>query len=197
MSFIDELAARYGVEVRYESFQGSDAFVMGRTIYLNPDLYPPRMNWKFCHELAHILLGHNTDGAIEREHEREADELAVDLLLPPEEFQSAAATMDLAALKEVYPHVSWEAVARRWIQVNPAVLTIYDNELLTRRLAVDGINYPHRTTAAEFRLVQRCYAEKSHLYAEFKGLKMSAFFVDENRDVVRVILITRMPDTPW
>ena len=86
MSFIEGLARRHNVRVEYKSISGEDAFVMGDVIFLNPDLYPPRMNWKFCHELSRILLGHTTSGSITREMEFEAEKKASELMLDPAEF---------------------------------------------------------------------------------------------------------------
>ncbi|HHE46775.1 MAG TPA: ImmA/IrrE family metallo-endopeptidase, partial [Bacteroidetes bacterium] len=50
------MAAKYDVEVAVERLDDVESYVIGRRIVLDSDLYPPRRNWRFCHELAHILL---------------------------------------------------------------------------------------------------------------------------------------------
>jgi len=214
--FIESLAARYDMEVRYEALGGSpEAYVINRTIVLDEDLYLPRMNWCFCHELAHVILGHQPQ-PVTPETEREADELTVELMLPAAEFRAAMRriknqdkahllldtfplildtipsdqTSALPLLKETFPHASWEAIARRWAEFKPAVLTIFDNGLVTRRFAPPELAHPHNPTLAELNTARQCWESRTHLTATNDELTIQAYFVDDNRGVERVILLT-------
>jgi len=194
VSFISDLAAQHDIQVVFQSFEGSEAFVVERTIYLDPDLYPPRMNWKFCHELAHVLLCHTGESLHTPEQEREADELAGELMLPEAGFRAPARREGLDALKGMFPHASWEVLARRRIRFRPAVLTIFDAEKLTTRQAPEGFAFPPRLTEPEREIVRRCYAGKDHLHSEAGGMMLEAYFVDEGLGVERVILLSEVEE---
>ena len=148
------------------------------------------MNWIFCHELAHYLLDHPASDKLTPEMEREADELAAELMLPEADFQQAMAGHDLPRLKELYPHASWEAIARRWAQFRPALLTIYDNKRLTSRCGPEGLNFPARTTPPEMDVVRDCYREKKHIVRQVEILVIRGYFIEEIPGRKRVILLT-------
>lgn len=190
--FIADLASRYGVQVFIRSLGGPDAYALDRQIHLEESLYPPRMNFLFCHELAHILLGHTRTGPVERAHEREAAELAMELLLPRDQFRRDMAAMSFLELRRSRPHASWEAVASRWCELRPAVLTIYDNERLTRRWAPDALAYPRRPTQEEAEVARCCYTTQSPQSQSTTDLRIQGFYVDEGRGVLRVILLTEV-----
>jgi len=192
LTFIERMARLHGVDVRFEKTDSAEAYVIGRTIVLDPDLYPPRMNWRFCHELAHIQLGHVQSETISREMEYEAERYAAELMLPADKFRPLIGRLDIAGLKERFPHASWEAIAHRWIEFHPAVLTIIDNEKLRLRWAPDGYNYPSRITPPESAVVSECYACRGNVHRECDNLVMSAYFIDEDREVLRVILLTEL-----
>jgi hypothetical protein len=96
----------------------------------------------------------------------------------------------LRALKETFPHASFEALARRCLAFRQAVLTIFDNGTVTRRLASDGFAAPQRPMEWEWEVVQRCYEDRMDLAGSFEGLEMQATYVDDGRGVVRVLLFT-------
>lgn len=193
MNLIEKLTAQHNVRVVFKKYEGTDAFVMGRVIFLNPDLYEPRLNWHFCHELAHILLDHSADN-ISRENEKEADEFAGELMLPEAEFRPLVFSHSLSELKETFPFASWEVLARRIIRFNPAVLTIFDDKKLTYRGAPEGYAFPVKTTEPELDLIKRCYDLCTHLCDEFEGLVLNGYYVDEGRGVKRVLLLTKIHD---
>lgn len=193
MNLIEKLTAQHNVKVVFKKYEDTDAFVMGRVIFLNPDLYEPRLNWHFCHELAHILLDHSADN-ISRENEKEADEYAAGLMLPEEEFRPLVNSLTLEELKESFPYASWEVIARRILRYNPAVLTIFDDKKLTYRGAPEGYTFPVKITKPELDLIRRCFALCTHLGDEFEGLMMRGYYIDEGRSVKRVILLTRVVD---
>jgi len=190
MTFIQKMSQEYDVNVIFDSFQGSEAFVMGKTIYLKPDLFPPRMNWLYCHELSHILLGHTDSGVISKKQETEADELASELILPENQFYPKAKKSDLSELKELFPHASWEVIARRRVHFRPAVLTILDNENLTSRGAPEDYNFPMRISEIEQSLINKTYLECQHFKKSADDLYLESYYIDENPDFKRVILLT-------
>lgn len=168
---------------------------MERTIIIDENLYPPRRNWRFCHELAHILLGHTKSEVITREMEWEADRYAGELMLPSEQFREDMASLDLSGLKVKYNHASWEAIARRWSQLKPAVLTIFDNEKQTCRIAPENLVCPPIPTQPELEAIREAYRIKQTVRrsaSEDVSLFMQAYFIDEGRGVERVLLLTEV-----
>ncbi len=196
MSFIEETASRFQITVVYKRSDEHDAYVIGfpgdYTIVLNPDIYPPRLNWRFCHELAHILLKHPESETISREMEWEADRLAADLMLPVEEFRPLIGITPFDQIKERFPHASWEAICRRWAELRPAVVTIFDNGRCTSRWAPEGFSYPTKATKVELELVNECYDSKTAISSQIDCLAMQAIYIDEDRGVLRVILLTEL-----
>lgn len=128
-----------------------------------------------------------------KEMEFEADELASELILPTPEFRVDMRSLAFDELVAQYVHTSWEVVARKWILLNPAVLTIFDNKKLTRRLGTPGYLFPPQPTKPEIELAMRCYATGFHDQLDSDDLKISGYYVDEGMEVVRVILLTEFP----
>lgn len=164
------------------------------TIVLNPDTYPPRMNWRFCHELAHILLKHPESDTISREMEWEADRLAADLMLPIEDFRPLIGEAQLTEIKEHFPHASWEAICRRWAELRPAVVTISDNLRITSRWAPEGFVFPVQVSKPELDAINECYEKRESLTRNTDNLTLQALYIDEDRGVLRVILLTELND---
>lgn len=169
-------------------------------------MYPQRRNFRFCHELAHIILGHSSAGRLDskqsgkifEQQEREADRLAVELLLPPDEFRRLARHSTLSDLKRHFPHASWEVVARRYCELHNALLTIFDNGKMTRRIAPDGLVFPRTPSAPERELFSRVATERQETSLETDELTIDGYFIDEDKGVVRIILITRTKlDPSW
>ncbi len=91
MSFLDELARRCGVPFRFAPLaEDRRAYLIEGAVVLNDALAPERAHWAYCHEAAHLLLGHSRelphDEAEEKEQEAQANRLAADLLLPEDQF---------------------------------------------------------------------------------------------------------------
>lgn len=169
---------------------GREAYTTKDTIVLNPDVYPPRLNYAFCHELAHLLLKHPYEPYLRKEIEREADTLAIELMLPREEFIQAMKLYTIPELKRLHPHASWEVIARRWGEFQPAVVTIFDEGLLTRRIPPPGMICPLQPTPEEWDLVRLTFSTKTHQRRTSNLLIMHSYYIDEARGVQRVILIT-------
>ena len=177
-----------------ENLDGPESFVMDRRIVLDLDLYPSRRNWLFCHELGHIILGHQKK-PINREIEREADIFASELMLPSAEFRRDMNEMDIPSLKEKYDHASWEVICRRWADERPAVLTIYDNMQLTSRSAPEKLNFPPKPSSVEVEFIMECYNQQRHISRNVDGeieLCLQAFFVDIGSEYERVLLIAEL-----
>jgi len=186
--------------VLLEDLVGVEAYVIGRDIILDSKMYPQRRNFRFCHELAHIILGHSSAGRLDSvqsgkiflEQEKEADKLAVELMIPPEGFKLMARHSDLREVKQHYPHASWEVVARRWCEVHNAVLTIYDNGKMTRRVAPDGLVFPRIPTAPEKELFRTILSEQRETELATNELIINGYYIKEDSEVLRVILTTRI-----
>ncbi len=148
------------------------------------------MNWKFCHELAHILLGHLDEAIHTPEQERMADELAGELLLPEAEFKPLALREGLDELKRRFPQASWEAIARRRLAFRPAVMTVFDAGRLTSRQAPENYAFPATLTEAERETARRCLEEKCYQRYAARGMLLEAWHIDDGRGVERVILLT-------
>ena len=164
---------------KYEDDDGDQVVV------LDSVLPPERQHFSLAHETAHILLGHRDE--ISEEEESEADQLASELLLPEAPF-SENAHLTLRELKELFPHASFEAIARRRLQFISAALTIVDNMKLTRRLMSDDFQAPPRPVTPEWKAIQRSYEEHTDIEQIRGGLLFRTTYVDDRRGVARVLL---------
>lgn len=199
--FIAQLAAEHNVQVVMGGLQGAVG-VEGmtgpdRTIFLDPNLFPPRMNFRFCHELAHVLLGHVDAQNPTPEMEHDADELASELLLPSSVFRLAARRLDLKGLKDEFPHASWEAIGRKLLDVMPAVLTIWDDRKLTRRIGSPDLNFPSKPTRNEKEIADSLFegmGDHATSRSPRSRITSDAWFVDEGTGVKRVVMITQVEE---
>ncbi len=151
------------------------------------------MNWRFCHELAHILLGHQFSGLISSDMEIEADAMAGEIMLPADSFRKNMQAMNIVELKEQYAHASWEAVLRKWIEQKGAVLTIFDNGKITQRIAPEDFNFPRTPSRQELSVFRICAKEKRHYSQIFEDsiqLNVEGYYVDDGRGIKRVLLVT-------
>ena len=196
--FIRRLAEQYKVNFRLhplgEGVRGYKLEDKDDEIVLNELNPPERRNWTFCHELAHIILGHPAEP--DDIEEREADQLAAELMLPERDFIPDSKGMDLERLKELYPHASYEVIARRCLQFNMGVMTIFDQKQLTRRLGSIGMNYPLLPSPEELNVMRECSRIKSNYTQETEALFIKGYYIDQERDIIRVILITQ-PSTAF
>ncbi len=91
MTYLDDLAARLQVPYRFVRLpETCRAYLLQGEIVLNEDLSPERAHWAYCHEVAHLRLGHPAefphDELENSAQESEANRLASELLLPEELF---------------------------------------------------------------------------------------------------------------
>jgi hypothetical protein len=191
MSFMDELSLRLGIPYRFAPLpEGCKALLLDGTAVINRDLTPEQAHWSFCHEAAHLQLGHAKhlprDESEEREQEREANLLASELLLPTAQFRPHA-NESLSALKRAFPHASYEALARRRLLFRSGLLTICDNGKVTARLAPDGWNPPRALFPLEAEAIRTCYREQTEIHLRRDEMQVEATYVDQGRGVLRVI----------
>jgi len=186
--FLLALCARFGVGVEYRIL-AAGSHKIGLTILLDPGMPLERQHWSFCHELAHILLGHDNSSVPSEEEERAANQIAAELLLPRTEF-APVAREPLAALKERFPNASWEVLLRRRLQFHNGVGTIFDEGKMTFRAASPGRNCPLQPLAEELETVREAYRNAAAVTRNAGGLRMTADYVDTTGVVRRVLLWT-------
>jgi len=142
------LAQRLGMEVVIDQdgphrarclrlYQGSQARWV---LLLHRDVRPERLQWAAAHELGEALaaeaaarLGWDIDDIQPAGREWLANEIAKRFLLPFPQFvvDGNEVGWDLIRLKERYPNVSHEVIARRMLDAPPPVIiTIIDNGTL-------------------------------------------------------------------
>lgn len=192
MNFLIEMARRHNVELYLKRLgEGIRGYLISeRTVVVDLDLSEERMNWTFCHELAHLLQGHGrSDKPVTAQAEKEAHELAQDLLLPPETFRADVYRLSLPELKVNYPQASWEVIARTRIRHRPGMLTIFDNGKRTVRQAPSPLCCPMQLHPLELEVKRALEAGKIAVQDNSDGLQVEGVFIDEGRGVQRIILI--------
>jgi hypothetical protein len=192
MSYLDELSIRLGVPYRFAALgNGCRGLLIDGAVVLAPEQTPERLHWAYCHEVAHLRLNHPQnlprDSTEELQQEAEASALAAELLLPEPTFRRHA-HRTLADLKGRFPFASHEALARRRLTFRPGLLTIFDNDKRTCRIAPPNWNIPAKLFPLETKARKQCLKTKAAVILEDGGMKAEATYVDEGRGVVRVIL---------
>jgi Zn-dependent peptidase ImmA (M78 family) len=113
------------------------------TILLAEDPRPERRQWATAHEIGEFAahrsfteLGVDAEDLVAAERERMANLLASAILLPFEWFRADgfAVDWDLYELKQVYSTASHELIARRMLEMSPAVIiSLFDQGKLVWR----------------------------------------------------------------
>ena len=191
MEFIRKLAKIHDLQIRVKKLEGGPrAYLIKDIVYLDSSMMPERRNFTFCHELAHHILRHSAKESLSMDMEREANQLAAELLLPPETFREDASKYPLDKLKEMYPQASWEVIARSKLALVPAVLTIFDNGKRTVRIAPDDYQFPKRLMPLEKCVFEFCFANHQHYDDSDNVMTVQGYFVDTGDSVKRVLLWT-------
>lgn len=88
---LDDLAHRLGVQVVEHNGGEKGRHYPGGILSLRRDLGPIARRCTLAHELAHYILRHEPTGDpwLHSRQERQAHELAAELLITPEEYESA------------------------------------------------------------------------------------------------------------
>jgi hypothetical protein len=199
MSYLDELSARLGVPYRPAALpEGCRGLLVDGAVVLAEDLTPERAHWAYCHEVAHLRLGHAADlpadPSEEQRQEAETNALAAELLLPQDQFRPQT-HLSLTELKALFPFASHEVLARRRLTFRPGLLTIFDNDKQTSRIAPESWNVPTQLFPLESKARKRCLKTKAEVLLEDGGRKVEATYIDEGRGVVRVIVFLEGEET--
>jgi hypothetical protein len=193
VEFIRKLAKTNNLRIIVKDLtEGPRAYLMGNTVYLDRSMPPERRNFAFCHELAHRLLGHDARDSLSADMEREANQLAAELLLPKHTFRTDALAHPLDKLKKLYPQASWEVIARSKLAVVPAILTIFDNGRKTLRTAPDNFRFPRKLLPVEKEVFATCMQDQRHCQRREGEVLVQAYFVDSGEGVLRVLLWTEI-----
>ena len=188
--FIRAKAEEYNVTVRIRPLSDDiRGYTIGGEIILNEYMYPERRNWTFCHELGHIVLGHSSEPC--DEEEREADVFAAETMLPEIDFIPDSRGLNLIELKQIYQHASWEVIARRCLQFHEMLISIFDEGRLTFRAGTGNINFTKFPLSEETLTMKECYEQKKSLKKYFENFSVDAYYIDEAKEIIRVILITQ------
>ncbi|MFC1564829.1 ImmA/IrrE family metallo-endopeptidase [candidate division KSB1 bacterium] len=162
-------------------------------IVINKNDMTERRNFTIAHELFEIHLSGDNSLSLEEKHKL-ANEYAAEFLLPESDFRNPAHCLDLYELKEVFPEVSHEVIARRLISFIPAVITIFDNRIITSRFASRGINYPLSVSGEEISLMEECYKSESKIDSCQDTYKICGYYLEEMNGIKRVILILELDE---
>ncbi len=168
---------------------GNSPYKVANTIFLDFTVVPERQNWAFCHELAHLLLGHDNLTTPSLAEENATNHLAAELLLPREQF-GLIANQPLSQLKNEFPHASWEAILRRKLQFVSGIGTIFDEGKMTFRSASPGLSCPHQPLPDEWQTARDAFNQAQSLQRLYNALKVNADYVDTGNGIRRVLLWT-------
>lgn len=123
-------------------------------IHYDPTARHVRQHGNVVHESAHVLLD-----AAKVELPDDPEETAVKytagaVMLPRVQFSQdvRATAWDLDQLRLRHPNASAEMIARRLTQVREAVITVFDQGRVHRRIASPGMAAPQRVTPIELEL---------------------------------------------
>jgi len=174
VTYASQIASEYGYQVKAKALPldvVAFSCASKRKIVVNSKLPEFRQNFGILHELAHIQLKHKSPYS--EDMENEADELAAELLLPTSFIGNET---DLHVLKEKYPYVSYEFLARR-LADRGHLVAVYDNgQLKTKNGLLNGY---------QGRLVKQAFLD----HCDVEGNDVTAFYVPPNGTWERVILV--------
>ena len=151
---LNELLAKKAIKVQLKNLPSEERGYSLRhngswNITINKNDSAKRKNFTIAHEYFEIELFNRLDLSLDKKHDL-ANELASEHLLPIEIFRPALNTHNLLTLKEIFPDVSHEVIARRMCQFIPIVVTIFDNTTLTSRFGSDNIKFPKVPVLLEY-----------------------------------------------
>jgi hypothetical protein len=149
------VAEGLGIDVALDSQQAGRARfkrIAGRpTVLLRPEERPERIQWALAHEIGESLAPRVAEILAEEIQltpllrEQWANLFAARLLLPRDGFLPQAIHLegDLARLKRLFPHVSYEQLLWGLLRLDvPTVATVFDQGVLRRREGNTGGSVP-------------------------------------------------------
>ncbi|MCF7839755.1 MAG: ImmA/IrrE family metallo-endopeptidase [Candidatus Marinimicrobia bacterium] len=175
MTYGEELAKQHGFKLKYKALDnGTVAYTVKKTIFVNDLLPEVRQNFGIAHEIAHHMLGHFEKGNITSEMELEADDEAAEMLLPQYELSRLR---NLHSIKERFPHVSYEVIAKQ-LAKRGYQFAIFDNRKLT-----DASREP--VSRVIRRVARKSFDERRDIRED----EMKAYYVPPNGVWERVIVV--------
>jgi len=195
---IRKIAAERGIKILMEgnptNVRGT-AFQMHGKWYItvDPNDTIERQNFTIAHELAEIELNDEDNLTLDEKH-RLADMRAGEMLLQEKEIKEKDSMYSLTEWKNQFPYCSQEVIARRSLQFQKKILTIYDNKKFYLRIASDGLTFPYKPSEIETQTIEECYQLRDTIEKTHENLALKAYFVDEGQGVERVLLFTEVID---
>jgi len=148
-----------------------------------------RQNFTIAHEILEVEFESITSTA--REKHKLATLGAPLLLMPSKWFNPACSehNFDLFQVKPIFDTASYEAVALRMLQVEPAVVTVYDNGKITNRKTSYDFHVPRKLFPAEADSVNQVLQSGCKTVVSDDAIETAAYPVFEN-SFKRIILRT-------
>lgn len=198
MTSIQEKVNRQGIEILYQSvgagirgstFQKSDQW------YIVVNRHDPleRQNFTIAHEYFEIQLNDRQDLSLDEKHHL-ANKMAAEFLLPDATFGVLALTKNLHELKQEFPQVSYEVIARRLPYFRPVVISVLDNMHLTSRFGAPNINFPRKISEIEMKAAQNSYETGKTVTLSEPPLEITGYYLEEHNSIVRVIVIAEVDE---
>lgn len=150
---------------------------------------PERINFALAHEIVELELKKVLDDP--RECHRRANLGASFLLMPTRWFREEClnAQFDIGELKRVFSTASWEAIALRTLNFSQAIITIVDEERVTRRKSSYPFYMSRKLSEEEAELSEKVFRTGEPQKQSFPSCEVVGYPVFE-KERRRVILRT-------
>lgn len=175
---IENLCLQHQVNVSIQ-FSHQVPHKIGRWIHLPAHYSNERLNWSFCHELAHILLDHNESNSPSDEEEMDANNFASELILPMSSFLEHS-KKNLSQLKLLFPFCSYEVLLRRKLQYRIGVGTILDEGSISFRKGNPDLSFPIEPIQVEWDVMSQSFQKRMHFFQTTERLQLDSVFVEHN-----------------
>jgi len=197
---IQEKVHQQGIEILYQcvgpgirgsTFQKDNQWY----IVVNRHDPPERQNFTIAHEYFEIQLNDRQDLSLDAKHQL-ANRMAAEFLLPDSTFGALALTKNLHELKQEFPNVSYEVIARRLPYFRPVVVSILDNLRVTSRFGAPNINYPRKISEIEMKTARISYETRKTVTLSEPPLEVTGYYLEEINSIVRVFVIAEVDELP-
>ncbi len=150
---------------------------------------PERINFALAHEIVELELKNVLDDP--RECHRRANLGASFLLMPTRWFREECLNtqFDIGELKRVFSTASWEAIALRTLNFSAAIITILDEERVTRRKSSYPFYVPRKLSEEEAQVSEKVFRTAEPQKQSFPSCEVVGYPVFE-KERRRVILRT-------
>ncbi len=187
-----------GIKILYrplsDGLRGS-VFQKGKKWYIVVNKSDPqeRQNFTVAHEYSEILLYDRPYLDSDEKHKL-ANSMASELLLPEKRFKPAAVTKNLHELKETFPEVSYEVIARRLPLFRRSAVSILDNMHVTGRFGSPDLQYPEFISEAEYRAAETTLASKETALVDEPPMTITGYYVPGMMNYVRIYVVADIDD---